>query len=252
MHKGDLGLGWLLHPRRRNIEGKRESKLSLSFILNPVLGFGIIGLPRKQLWRERHVIAKFVTFWCQLFVPIPTHPSANLLVYFFLYSFLWNAFLCLLTRGWRILQEERQAADGFARPARFCTTFHYYTFYLLKYSTVWAHQVLHYYFPVPQNLHYKVWHSMGLPCFARPACLSSFSSLLMSSSYHLYLVWPFFHQYTGLHKCTSRFCKSSFFSSSCRPGFAQPTCRCSFPPSPHHCSCRFSSLWCCHRLCSSF
>ena len=82
VHRGALGLRELSHRRRRNILGK-EGANSLFFILNPVLGFGIIGLPRKQLLRERHVMAKIVTFWYQLFVPVPTHLSINLLVYFF-------------------------------------------------------------------------------------------------------------------------------------------------------------------------
>ena len=86
--------------------------------------------------------------------------------------------------------------------------------------------------------------------------LSSYH-LVLSSCHHLIIfAWSDglcnTTHYTSLHKCTCRFCKSSFFSSSRQPCFAQPTCRCSFPPFPHHCSCRFSSHWCCHRFCSSF
>ena len=51
------------------------------------------------------------------------------------------------------MQEERQAADGFARPGRFCKTFHYHTIHLLKYSTVWICQVLHYYSPLPHTIY---------------------------------------------------------------------------------------------------
>ena len=80
--------------------------------------------------------------------------------------------------------------------------------------------------------------------------LSSCHHLVVLSSCHHLIIFAWSDglcnttNYTSLHKCTSRFCKSSFFSSSCQPCFAQPTCRCSFPPFPHS----FSSHWCCHRL----